>query len=88
MLLFYILLFVLTGKLSKAATNAIPYEYVGCWAEPSNARALATVSYASDSMTLEYCAGYCGGVYEYWGVEYGREVNLLRSSRSCEFTNI
>ncbi|PMD35530.1 WSC-domain-containing protein [Hyaloscypha variabilis F] len=73
MMLFYILLFVLTGKLSKAATNAIPYEYVGCWAEPSNARALATVSYASDSMTLEYCAGYCGGVYEYWGVEYGRE---------------
>jgi hypothetical protein len=26
-------------------------------------------------MTLEYCAGYCAGVYKYWGVEYGREVS-------------
>jgi len=80
MMLFYILLFVSAAKLSKAVSSTIPYEYVGCWAEPSNVRALTTVSYASDSMSLEYCEGYCGGVYEYWGVEYGREVGDLRSS--------
>ncbi|KAH8789407.1 WSC domain-containing protein [Hyaloscypha sp. PMI_1271] len=70
----YFLLFGLAAKLTRAVTaTATPYTYVGCWAEPSNVRALTTVFYASDSMTLEYCAGYCAGVYKYWGVEYGRE---------------
>jgi hypothetical protein len=69
------LLFVLGANLSKTvAVPVAPYTYVGCWAEPSNVRALTAFSYASDSMNLEYCTGFCAGVYEYWGVEYGREV--------------
>ena len=80
MMLFSFLLFVLAAKLSKATTVPVaPYTYVGCWAEPSNVRALTTVSYASDNMTLEYCARFCAGIYEYWGVEYGREVGHLAS---------
>ena len=69
------LFFLLVAKRSKAITVPVAlYSFVGCWAEPSNVRALATVSYASDNMTLEYCAGLCEGIYKYWGVEYGREV--------------
>jgi WSC domain len=76
MMLSYFLLFGLAARLTKAVTaTATPYTYLGCWAEPSNVRALTTVSYASDSMTLEYCAGYCAGIYKYLGVEYGREVS-------------
>jgi hypothetical protein len=30
-------------------------------------------------MTLEYCAGLCDGIYKYWGVEYGREVDYPTS---------
>lgn len=68
------LLLMMAAALGKAVV--MPYAYVGCWSEPSNARALATVSYASDAMTLEYCASLCAGVYQYWGVEYGREVSI------------
>lgn len=80
MMLFSYMLFVLVANLSEAVTAPVaPYTYIGCWAEPSDVRALTAVSYASDSMTLEYCAGFCAGVYEYWGVEYGREVSYLVS---------
>jgi hypothetical protein len=80
MMLSSFLFFLLAAKLSKAITGPVaPYAFVGCWAEPSNVRALATVSYASDNMTLEYCAGFCEGIYEYWGVEYGREVDYRAS---------
>jgi hypothetical protein len=75
MMLSSYLFFLLVAKRSKAITVPVaPYSFVGCWAEPSNVRALASVSYASDNMTLEYCAGLCEGIYNYWGVDYGREV--------------
>ncbi|KAL7797567.1 heme peroxidase [Trichoderma ceciliae] len=48
------------------------YVMVSCWTEGDGVRALAGISYADDSMTLESCKDYCSG-YVYWGTEYGRE---------------
>ncbi|KAK3685494.1 hypothetical protein B0T22DRAFT_381071 [Podospora appendiculata] len=48
------------------------YTLVGCQTEATAGRALASDSYAADSMTLESCAAYCGA-YTYFGTEYGRE---------------
>lgn len=62
---------------SPTGTGIGTYAYIGCWVEPSSVRALIGAFYASDNMTLEYCASNCGGIYRYWGVEYGREVKRL-----------
>ncbi|KAH6611106.1 wsc domain containing [Trichoderma cornu-damae] len=48
------------------------YVMVSCWTEGDGVRALAGISYANDSMTLESCKDYCSS-YVYWGTEYGRE---------------
>lgn len=89
MMLSSFLFFLLVAKRSKAITVPVaPYSFVGCWAEPSNVRALASVSYASDNMTLEYCAGLCEGIYKYWGVEYGREVDYPTSWSVKQCTDI
>jgi hypothetical protein len=48
------------------------YNYVGCYTEATNGRALSSASYAYDSMTPDTCAANCTG-YPYFGVEYGRE---------------
>jgi hypothetical protein len=50
--------------------------YLGCVTEGTSARALAGPSFASDNMTLEACAAFCGSGMKYFGVEYARE---------CEF---
>lgn len=50
------------------------YVFQGCWTEATTARALASSTYADDSMTLESCAAYCSA-YTMFGVEYGRECN-------------
>jgi hypothetical protein len=76
-MLFHFFLFFLAAQHTKASptVSVASYAFVGCWAEPENARALTDVSYATGAMTLEYCAANCGGLYEYWGVKYGREVS-------------
>lgn len=86
-MLFHFFLFVLVAHRTRASPTAsvAPYTFVGCWTEPENARALTAISYATDAMTLEYCAANCAGLYEYWGVEYGREVC---PALSCLFLTI
>ncbi|KAG6008327.1 hypothetical protein E4U21_004653 [Claviceps maximensis] len=49
-----------------------PFSWYGCYAEPTNARALGDKSFSDDSMTLAACARYCAG-YTYFGIEYSRE---------------
>ena len=86
-MLFYLFLFVLVEYRTRASPtiSGAPYAFAGCWAEPENTRALTAVSYATGAMTLEYCAANCAGLYEYWGVEYGREVC---PTLSCPFLTI
>lgn len=48
------------------------WAFRGCYTEGTNARALANITYASDSMTLESCAAFCVG-NSMFGVEYARE---------------
>ncbi|KAH8883555.1 WSC-domain-containing protein [Thozetella sp. PMI_491] len=48
------------------------WNYQGCYTESTTGRALASSSYANDSMTLETCASFCQN-YQYFGTEYGRE---------------
>ncbi|TVY35500.1 WSC domain-containing protein [Lachnellula subtilissima] len=48
------------------------WAFQGCWTEITNARALAGLAYANDSMTLESCASFCTG-FKWFGAEYGRE---------------
>ncbi|KAK0615933.1 heme peroxidase [Bombardia bombarda] len=51
------------------------YVFVGCWTEPgSGGRALSGGGYVGDNVTLEGCAGVCGGGgFGYFGAEFGRE---------------
>ncbi|WWD03156.1 hypothetical protein V865_001203 [Kwoniella europaea PYCC6329] len=45
-----------------------------CIAEGTTGRALASASWADDSMTVDLCLGYCETQgFQYAGVEYGRE---------------
>lgn len=44
----------------------------GCYTEAHGQRALSSVSFYDDAMTLEKCAAVCDG-YQWFGVEYGRE---------------
>jgi hypothetical protein len=84
-MLLHFLLFVLAPDRGKASPTGLvaPYTSIGCWAEPENVRALVDASFASDNMTLEYCASKCSGIYEYWAVEYGREVRHPYFLPSC-----
>lgn len=50
------------------------YNPIGCYAESAGGRVLNTDFYANDSMTAEMCGAYCNGKYQYFGMEYGREV--------------
>jgi len=54
------------------------YTFQGCWTEATTGRALASKTYANDSMTLESCSEFCTG-YTMFGVEYGRECKFLWS---------
>ncbi|KAF2668728.1 heme peroxidase [Microthyrium microscopicum] len=49
------------------------YQYAGCFTDPLNPRALAGASTASNTMTPETCAAFCGPGPTYFGMEYGRE---------------
>ena len=47
---------------------------LGCIAEGTNGRALTGASTTSPNMTLNYCAGFCGGQgFTYAGIEFGDE---------------
>ncbi|OAA49482.1 Carbohydrate-binding WSC [Metarhizium rileyi] len=59
-----------TGPVKKARIGN--WIFQGCWTEASNGRALTSLMYADDKMTLESCAKFCDGL-AYFGVEYGRE---------------
>jgi hypothetical protein len=48
------------------------WAFQGCWTEATNGRALASTTFANDSMTLESCASFCTG-FKMFGVEYGRK---------------
>jgi hypothetical protein len=64
------------------------YHLVGCYAEPSGGRALASL-YADDSMTPAVCVGAAGGA-TYVGLEYGRECwygNAIAAGAVLEATN-
>lgn len=52
------------------------YDYYGCQTEATNARALASTSTSSSSMTNEACATFCSG-YSYFGTEYGQECKAI-----------
>ncbi|EPE31830.1 WSC containing protein [Glarea lozoyensis ATCC 20868] len=67
-----------TSTSSTAASPTAPAGYTdaGCYTEATGQRALTGKSYFDDSMTVEKCAAACTG-YEWFGVEYGREVLLL-----------
>jgi len=57
-------------------STAGPYLYYGCQTEGTDERALASVAFASDNMSLELCEANCGG-YTYFGTEYGRECRFF-----------
>ena len=81
----------------EAVSNPAPsaYSYQGCYNEPADgSRALSASSTASDTMTVESCASFCGDT-EYFGVEYGREcycgdsiptTSTLQPPTDCSFT--
>jgi hypothetical protein len=60
----------------------------GCFAEPTDARALVGNDYFDDEMTIEKCAASCGG-YQYFGAEFGREcwVSIQAFFIVCSFTH-
>ncbi|KAG9800887.1 WSC domain-containing protein, partial [Aureobasidium melanogenum] len=48
------------------------YSHMGCYTEATNGRALAGLSKAGASISVDACASYCSA-YTYFGVEYGSE---------------
>ncbi|KAH0421357.1 WSC domain-containing protein [Colletotrichum camelliae] len=54
--------------------------FQGCYTEGNGVRALPARMYANDTMTLQTCGGFCGGL-KYFGVEYGRESLHVLSRR-------
>ncbi len=66
---------LILGLLSLATAQIGNYAFIGCYNEPPNDRVFS-IHYADDTMAVEECFSYCGGVTQYWGLEYGREVCL------------
>lgn len=62
------------------------YNYLGCYTEATNARALAGASYPNDDMTLDMCEASCVG-WTYFGTEYGRECEYLVAAKLCLVTD-
>ncbi len=54
---------------------------LGCFTDGTT-RALSADSKGDDAMTVELCAEFCSS-YQYFGVEYGREVSCLWRHRTC-----
>lgn len=70
-------------------------EYIGCYTEATNQRALSSKSYSSTTnMTAQNCEAFCGTSYTYFGVEWsqqcfcGNELNpgsVLVNSSQCDY---
>lgn len=66
----------LSGSVEQLTYTVLPYasNYVGCASEGTGGRALNGTSYASDAMTVEYCAAKCeADNYQYYGLEYASQ---------------
>ena len=70
------------------------YNYMGCFTEATNARALGAALHPSDVNTIAACAAACSA-YQYFGAEYGRECwcgdsfaagSVLTSDSDCSMT--
>jgi len=48
------------------------FRYESCWVDDVNDRALTSVDWRDDTMTIDKCAEHCKD-YLYFGLEYGRE---------------
>jgi hypothetical protein len=95
-------LFTVSALLSAIAVNASPYkvtslrravadvpgyDYMGCYTEATDTRALSGKTYYDDLMTPEKCATACSG-FLYFGVEYGQEVCRQTFEVDCFLTRI
>lgn len=58
---------------ARMPANIPGYGYQGCYTEAATGRALSQKTYVDDAMTVEKCAAACNG-YNWFGLEYGREV--------------
>ncbi|CAG8959276.1 hypothetical protein HYFRA_00013045 [Hymenoscyphus fraxineus] len=83
-----------TPTVLRVVPSAGPFNYVGCYTEANNGRALTSGAFPADTLTVESCATSCAS-YDYFGVEYGRECycgNKLAPSSTkapetdCSFT--
>jgi hypothetical protein len=55
------------------------YSYVGCYTEATTGRALTSLEFASDTMTIEVCYATCSvGGYSWFGIEYHRECKSFK----------
>ncbi|KAF2006087.1 heme peroxidase, partial [Amniculicola lignicola CBS 123094] len=80
------------NKYSPPVTPSISgYNYLGCYSEATNGRALTDTATTSDKMTVETCATFCGGS-SYFGIEYSSECycgsalqagSTIQSSDDC-----
>lgn len=66
------------------SSTGLEWTYQNCMTEGYDVRALSAAFNAADNMTLEGCAGFCGG-YTYFGTEYGREC---KKSALCEASHV
>jgi WSC domain len=68
----YLTTYAKTGTLTSTSSAPSIYGYLGCYTEATIGRALVSVAYADDGMTVEMCASECSG-FTMFGVEYQRE---------------
>lgn len=65
-----------TRTTDPTAPTLTAYSDRGCYAEPSNARALASQTTRAADMTVAKCATFCGNAgYTLFGLEYYTEVS-------------
>lgn len=77
---------LIVGKTQIASGAAT---YYGCYAEPSNGRALSSDNTVASGMTNEVCAQYCkAGGYTYAGTEYSSECYCSNTLGGTNITDI
>ena len=71
-----------TSSTNPPASPSVPavinsFDYISCYTEATNGRALTGLSLADNSITLQTCASNCTD-FVYFGVEYarGRQLSL------------
>lgn len=65
-----------TRTTDPAVPSRTVYSSRGCYAEPSNGRALTSQATRADDMTVAKCATFCGNAgYTLFGLEYYTEVS-------------